>query len=374
MSPDVSTVTWRDESVGVLVATMDRRPANALGPELVDELNAALDEAQRRDTRVLVLASAIPGFFVAGADVKHLGVVDAASFTAYGDGLRAVVERFARADLITVVAVEGLALGGGLELAMAATMRVAGADARFELPEVKLGLIPGAAGTQRLPRLVGRGRAVDIMATARQVPADEAHAIGLVDRLVPAGEALGAAVELSGQLRALPRSALAAVVRTVDAAFDLPLADGRRFEVAQIQELFERGEAVEGIAAFVEKRAVRTSVGAAGGEVRLALLVERRDALLGLGRLAEQLQRRVRHLPDAGEVFGVGGCSRAEPAPARPRRPGCAGRVRGDLVAILRHPAGPASGAGAAPPRVRRRDCGPGGSRRAWCGGPTRAR
>jgi enoyl-CoA hydratase/carnithine racemase len=185
----MTVVTWEDAAEGVLVVTMDHRPANALGPPIIDGLNAALDEAARRDTRVLVLRSAIPGFFAAGADIKHLGTVDAASFAAYGDRLRAAVERLAAADLISIAAVEGVALGGGLELAMAATMRISGAKAAYGLPEVRLGLIPGAAGTQRLPRLVGRGRAIDIMATARKVPADEAKAIGLVDRLVPAGSA-----------------------------------------------------------------------------------------------------------------------------------------------------------------------------------------
>jgi enoyl-CoA hydratase len=251
---DEAVVTWEDVADRVLAVTLDRRPANALGPPIIDGLNAALDEAERRGTRVLLLESAIPGFFVAGADIKHLGSVDAASFTAYGDQLRAVVERLAAADLVSVAVVEGVALGGGLELAMAATMRVAGADARFGLPEVRLGLIPGAGGTQRLPRLVGRGRAVDIMATARQVPAEEAAAIGLVDRLVGAGEARGEAERLAAELVALPRTALTAVTSCADAAFDLPLPDGLAFEVARIQELFEHGEASEGIAAFLEKR------------------------------------------------------------------------------------------------------------------------
>jgi len=248
-------ITWDDAADGVLVATVDSRPANALGPPIIDGLHALLDDAAKRDTRVLVLTSAIPGFFAAGADIKHLGTVDAASFRAYGDRLRGALDRLARADLVSIAAIEGLALGGGLELAMAATMRVSGADARFGLPEVKLGLIPGAAGTQRLPRLVGRGRAIDIMATARQVAAEEAKAIGLVDRLVPAGGAREAALELATQLRALPRTALAAVLRTVDAAFDLPFPDGQQFEIEQIQQLFEHGEAAEGIAAFLEKRA-----------------------------------------------------------------------------------------------------------------------
>jgi enoyl-CoA hydratase len=252
---DEPVVTWEDAADGVLVATMDRRPANALGPPIIEGLNALVDEAERRGTRVLVLTSAIPGFFAAGADIKHMGSVDATSFRAYGDRLRGAVERLAWADLVSIAAVEGVALGGGLELALACTMRVSGAEARYGLPEVRLGLIPGAAGTQRLPRLVGRARAIDIMATARQVPAQEAKEIGLVDRLVEAGGALNAALELATQLGGLSRPALAAVISSVDAAFDLPFAEGQQYEIEQIQGLFEHGEAREGITAFLEKRA-----------------------------------------------------------------------------------------------------------------------
>lgn len=248
-------VTWTDAADGVLVATMDSRPANALGPPILEGLDALIDEAQRRRTKILVLTSAIPGFFAAGADIKHMGTVDAASFRAYGDTLRGATERLAEADLLSIAAIEGVAFGGGLELAMAATLRVSGADAAFGLPEVKLGLIPGAAGTQRLPRLVGRGRAIEIMTTGRKVAAAEAHAIGLVDRLVDSGGAREAALGLAGELAAVSLPAAAAVVRSVDAAFDLPLAEGRQFEIDRIQELFESGEAREGITAFLEKRA-----------------------------------------------------------------------------------------------------------------------
>ncbi|HEY2286619.1 MAG TPA: enoyl-CoA hydratase/isomerase family protein, partial [Streptosporangiaceae bacterium] len=136
------------------------------------------------DVKVLVVTSAVDRFFAAGADIKHMAAIDATSFTAYGDRMRAVNDRLAAAPFLSVAAVGGLALGGGLELAMAATLRVSGPRARFGLPEVKLGLIPGAGGTQRLPRLVGRGRALDIMLTGRQVPAAEALAIGLADRLI----------------------------------------------------------------------------------------------------------------------------------------------------------------------------------------------
>lgn len=255
---DTPAVAWEQAGDGVLVVTLAQPPANPLGPPIIDGLAAALDEADRLGgIRTLVLTSGLPRFFVAGADIKHMAGIDASGFTAYGDRLRAVLDRLAGSDRITIAAVEGLALGGGLELAMAATLRVAGADARFGLPEVGLGLIPGAGGTQRLPRLVGRGRALDIMLTARQVPADEAKAIGLVDRLVGAGSARGAALELAGELGTKSAAALGAVVRSVDAAFDMTTADGMRYEADQVGALFASGEAAEGLAAFVEKRPPR---------------------------------------------------------------------------------------------------------------------
>jgi enoyl-CoA hydratase/carnithine racemase len=137
---------------------------------------------------------------------------------------------------------------------MACTLRVAGADSKLGLPEVKLGLIPGAGGTQRLPRLVGRGAALDIMLTGRRIDAAEALRIGLIDRLAASGSAAEVARELATELCAASAPAQRAVVRTVGASADLPLAEGLRYEVDQIQELFERGEAAEGLRAFVEKR------------------------------------------------------------------------------------------------------------------------
>ncbi len=123
---------------------------------------------------------------------------------------------------------------------MACTLRVAGSGGKFGLPEVKLGLIPGAGGTQRLPRLVGRGRALDIMLTARQVGTDEAYRIGLVDRVTD-GDVVEAALAFADELVGPSLPAQLSVVRTVDAAFDLPLGEGARFEVSEIQSLFERG-------------------------------------------------------------------------------------------------------------------------------------
>ena len=204
-----------------------------------------------------MVTSAVDRFFAAGADIKHMAAIDAASFAAYGDRMRAVNDRLAAAPFLSVAAVDGLALGGGLELAMAATMRVSGPRARFGLPEVKLGLIPGAGGTQRLPRLVGRGRALDIMLTGRQVPAAaEALAIGLADRLTDA-DAIEAALALAAELAGASLPAQRAVVAAVDAASDLPLGPGLDFKAGRVQALFEHGEAAEGIAAFTEKRPPR---------------------------------------------------------------------------------------------------------------------
>ncbi|HLQ23750.1 MAG TPA: enoyl-CoA hydratase-related protein, partial [Gemmatimonadales bacterium] len=212
------------------------------------------DAAERAgDVKVMIVASALDGFFAAGADIKHMSAIDAASFLAYGGAMRAVNDRLAASSWISIAAVDGLALGGGLELAMACTMRVSGPRARFGLPEVKLGLIPGAGGTQRLPRLVGRGRALDIMLTARQVRADEALAIGLVDRLAD-GDVVKEALALAAELVTSSRPAQLAVVRAVNAAFELPPDEGFRYEAFLEQGLFEDGEAAEGIRAFIAKR------------------------------------------------------------------------------------------------------------------------
>lgn len=254
-APSPSVVSWERPAEGVLSVLLRRPPANALGVPIIDGLNAALDHADESgDVKVLLIVSRVDGFFAAGADIKHMGTVDRESFAAYGEALRAPLARLAAADRVSIAAVEGVALGGGLELAMACTTRIGGANARFGLPEVKLGLIPGAGGTQRLPRLVGRGRALDMMLTARQVEAPEAHAIGLIDRLVAAGEAEREALSIAALLARSSQPALQAVLRTVDVAGDLSLTQGILREAKEVQAVFEHGEAREGIAAFIEKR------------------------------------------------------------------------------------------------------------------------
>ena len=246
-------VTWTRQE-RVVVVRLAHPPVNALAAPVVAGLEAALDAFDVSDARVLVIVSDVPGFFVAGADFKAMAGFGEDDFMGYLESLRRPIERIGSSGRPSIAVIEGQALGGGLELAMAASLRVAGRDARLGLPETRLGLIPGAGGTQRLPRLVGRGPALDIMLTPRTVDAAEAHAIGLVDRVVDAGDAEKAALAWAAQLAALPTSALDAVLRCVDDAQELPLAEGLAREADRVGELFGGEDAREGVAAFLERR------------------------------------------------------------------------------------------------------------------------
>jgi enoyl-CoA hydratase/carnithine racemase len=246
-------VTWQlTGRIGTI--RLHRPPANALGLPVIDGLRAALDALDAADVRVLILASGLAGFFAAGADIKLMADAEADAFAAYGRALRETLDRIAEHPRPSIAAIEGRALGGGLELAMAASLRVGSQSARLGLPEPKLGLIPGAGGTQRLPRLVGRGRALDIMLTAREVDAAEAHAIGLLDRLVPAGQAETEALALAAGLCELSGAALTQILRSADDASSLSLPAGMAREAERVTELFQGPEAKEGLRAFLERR------------------------------------------------------------------------------------------------------------------------
>ncbi|GAA5174286.1 enoyl-CoA hydratase [Pseudonocardia eucalypti] len=238
----------------MLRVTLYRPPANALGLPLVEGLEQALDEFEKSDARVLLITSALDGFFAAGADIKLMAGATADEFAAYGEALRGPLNRLATADRPSIAAIEGLALGGGMELALACTLRVGSRSARLGLPESKLGLIPGAGGTQRLPRLVGRARALDLMLTARELSGGEAYAMGLLDRLVERGAAAETAMALAETLGRRSGAALTEIMRCVDDVFDRPLADGLARETERVNRLFTGREAREGLTAFLEKR------------------------------------------------------------------------------------------------------------------------
>jgi enoyl-CoA hydratase len=245
-------VHW-DAVDGVLHIRMARPPANALGAPLLDGLSAAVSHFVDAPEKVAVLSSDLPGFFVAGADIKHMLELTPEEFAQYRDVLRAPIERLAACGKPTIAAIDGLALGGGLELACACSLRFATPASRLGVPEVKLGLIPGAGGTQRLPRLVGRGRALEMTLTGDDIDATEAERIGLVDRLV-AGDVIAEALVVATTMARRPASALAALLECADAADDLPHAEAMDVEGAAVVRMLAEGEAREGLSAFVDKR------------------------------------------------------------------------------------------------------------------------
>ncbi|PTL59519.1 enoyl-CoA hydratase/isomerase family protein [Paraconexibacter algicola] len=252
MSTDTAAVVRATVEDRVLEIVLDRPPANALGAPIVDGLTAAVARLADDDVRAVLVRSAVPGYFAAGADIKQMGTLDGPSFAAYRDALRHPLEALAASRVPSVAAIDGLALGGGLELAMACTLRLATPASTVGLPEVKLGLIPGAGGTQRLTRVAGRGVALDLMLTGRSVDGTEAHRLGIVDRLVD-GDVVTEARALARGLAASSAPAVASIIACVDAAAG-DVAAGMAFEGEEVVRMITEGEAPEGIAAFLEKR------------------------------------------------------------------------------------------------------------------------
>jgi len=241
---------------GILWITLNRpKKLNALNAATISELDAAMSGAA---TDPEVLAVVITGSgdkaFVAGADIAELAELDAVGAKELGLRGQAVFERIERSAKPVVAAVNGFALGGGCELAMACHLRVASSNAVFGQPEVKLGLIPGYGGTQRLPRLVGRGRALEILTTGRNVKADEAERIGLVNRVVEQVELTQAVNELLKAVLANGPEAVARCIEAVNHGMSMAFDDACLLE-ATLFGLCAAGEEMkEGTTAFLEKR------------------------------------------------------------------------------------------------------------------------
>ncbi len=235
----------------VMQFIMDRAPANALGLELVEALDGALDTFESSGARVLVISSAVPAFFAAGADLKYISTLGASEFEHYRDAVRSPLERIAACGRPSIAAIDGFALGGGLELAMACTLRFSTSNSRMGLPEVKLGLIPGAGGTQRLPRLVGAGRALDLMLSGSELDGRTALAIGLVSAIVD-DDVVAHALDHAARLARWPSAAMDAIMQCVEAAGTTP-ERGMELEGDAVARLFADGHADTGIATFLSK-------------------------------------------------------------------------------------------------------------------------
>ncbi|MER6459096.1 enoyl-CoA hydratase-related protein [Streptomyces sp. NPDC048409] len=239
------------EGVGTL--RLDRPPMNALDVATQDRLKELAEEATRRaDVRAVVIYGG-EKVFAAGADIKEMQNMDHAAMIVRSRGLQDSFTAVARIPKPVVAAVTGYALGGGCELALCADFRIAADNAKLGQPEIQLGLIPGAGGTQRLPRLVGPSKAKDLIFTGRMVKADEALTIGLVDRVVPAADVYTEAHAWAARLARGPAIALRAAKEAVDTGLETDLETGLAVERNWFAGLFATEDRERGMRSFVEE-------------------------------------------------------------------------------------------------------------------------
>ena len=245
-----------EQEGGVALVTIDNAPVNALSAALLDELSG---ELARLDTdegvRAIVLRGAGDRAFVAGADIKEFpSLRDAPRDGGSARGIQKVGAEVERLRTPVIAALHGFCLGGGLELAMACDIRVAAEDAQIGQPEIKLGLLPGGGGTQRLPRLVGPGRALLINMTGDPISGTQAYEWGLVERAVPREQLLDTAREIAATIAQRSPHAIGAIKQLAAETRDLPLEDGLRSEAEAFMRCLASADGQEGVAAFIEKR------------------------------------------------------------------------------------------------------------------------
>jgi enoyl-CoA hydratase/carnithine racemase len=237
----------------VAVVTLNRPPVNALSVELSSDLLGAFGECRDPEVRAVVLTG--EPHFAAGADITGFqAAFDSGSDEALASSLADAIWEFERLAKPTIAAVRGFALGGGLELAMGADFRYLAEDARVGQPEIMLGLIPGAGGTQRLPRLVGYQKAKELVYSGRHVPADEAAAMGLADKILPAEKLLGTALADAAEWAKGPTVAIGAAKGALNEGWGQPLESALAIEANQFAKAFATADAKEGVGAFLAKR------------------------------------------------------------------------------------------------------------------------
>jgi enoyl-CoA hydratase/carnithine racemase len=239
-----------DGAIGTI--RLDRPPMNALNAQVQEELRAAaLEASQRREVRAVVISGG-PKVFAAGADIKEMATMTYADMADRSAGLSSAFTSVAKIPKPVVAAVNGYALGGGCELSLCADRRVAGEKARLGQPEILLGVIPGAGGTQRLARLVGPAKAKDLCFTGRFVGAEEALRIGLVDEVVPDDEVYDAARRWAEQFANGPVYALRAAKEAVDQGLSVDLETGLAIEAQKFASLFATEDRMVGMQSFIE--------------------------------------------------------------------------------------------------------------------------
>ncbi len=237
---------------GIGTIRLDRPPMNALNRQVQEEIRAAaLEAADRADVRSVIVYGG-PKVFAAGADIKEMAELSYAEMATRAGALTSALRAVEEIPKPTVAAITGYALGGGFELALCADRRIAGDNAKVGQPEILLGVIPGAGGTQRLPRLVGPSRAKDLIYTGRFVGAEEALRIGMVDEVVAPDDVYEAAKRWAGQFVNGPARAYAAAKAAIDGGLDTDLASGLKLESHLFAAMFATEDQKTGMASFIE--------------------------------------------------------------------------------------------------------------------------
>lgn len=242
----------RNSAVGII--TLNRPEAlNALNGQITAELAAAVDEMERDSAINAIVLTGSDRAFAAGADIKEIR--DKSFIDVFDEQfITATWERIARCRKPTIAAVSGYAIGGGFELAMMCDIIIAAECARFALPETKIGIIPGAGGTQRLTRVAGKALAMDMILTGRRLTAEEARACGLVSRVVPDGQHLSVAIEVAQEIAQSSRPIVMIAKEAVNKAYETHLAEGIHLERRLLYSTFAVEDRREGMSAFSEKR------------------------------------------------------------------------------------------------------------------------
>lgn len=240
-----------DGAVGVI--RLDRPPVNAINSQVHAELLAAAHEAGRRDDIRAVVVYGGERAFAAGADIKEMADLVPETISVFGATLTSAIDAIARLPKPVIAAVTGYALGGGCELALAADFRIVADDARLGLPEITLGVFPGAGGTQRLPRLIGVSRAKELIFTGRPVKGADAVALGLASRSVPADQVFAEAMTMAKRLAAGATLAIAAAKKAIDNGMDTDLAAGLTIESDLFAGLFDTEDQKNGMASFIKE-------------------------------------------------------------------------------------------------------------------------
>ncbi|MFQ5455248.1 MAG: enoyl-CoA hydratase [Nitrospirota bacterium] len=242
----------------VAKVTINNPPANALSSPVMKELQETFKElADNNDVKVIIVTGA-GNFFVAGADIKEIAAISSAErgeeLTAAGQGILNIIEGMEKP---VIAAINGFCLGGGLELSMACHIRIAGDRVRFGQPEINLGIIPGFGGTQRLARLVGRAKAIELILTGDVISAQDAKAIGLVNKIVPGGDVIKHANGLAKKIASKGGIALRSALKAIKEGYYLSLEDGLKLESRLFGKVCETEDMKEGLNAFIEKRQPR---------------------------------------------------------------------------------------------------------------------